>query len=77
MEEYSVIKNDELLPSEIHGWVLRAGSQTKTNPVSFHLYMEFTISEQKAKLIKIRYIVNRDREERALEKRSKGANFRL
>ena len=48
---------------------MRAGSQTKTNPVSFHLYMEFTISEQKGKLIKIRYTVNRDREEGALEKR--------
>ena len=48
---------------------MRAVSQTKTNPVSSHLYVEFTINKQKAKLIKVRFIVNRDREEGALEKR--------
>lgn len=31
--------------------------------------MEFTISKQKAKLIKIRFVVHRGREEGALEKR--------
>ena len=31
--------------------------------------MEFTISKQKAKFIKIRFVVDRDREEGALEKR--------
>ena len=52
-----------------YDWLLSGVPVLNANIISFHLYVEFTISEQKAKLIKIRYIVNGDKEEGALEKR--------